>query len=61
MIKKALITLFATFAISATVFAAPIELHEFDNADQEQQFKELSNTLRCPTCQNNTIGDSNAE
>ncbi|MGI9874573.1 cytochrome c-type biogenesis protein [Vibrio chagasii] len=61
MIKKALITLFATFAISATVSAAPIEFHEFDNADQEQQFKELSNTLRCPKCQNNTIGDSNAE
>lgn len=61
MIKKALITLFATFAISATVSAAPIEFHEFDNVDQEQQFKELSNTLRCPKCQNNTIGDSNAE
>ncbi len=41
MIKKALITLFATFAISATVSAAPIEFHEFDTVDQEQQFKEL--------------------
>ncbi|MFA0424009.1 cytochrome c-type biogenesis protein CcmH, partial [Vibrio sp. 10N.222.54.A1] len=52
MIRKALITLFATFAISATVSAAPIEFHEFDTVDQEQQFKELSNTLRCPKCQN---------
>ncbi|WP_299686134.1 cytochrome c-type biogenesis protein [uncultured Vibrio sp.] len=61
MIKKALVTLFAAFALSATVNAVPIELHEFDTVEQEQQFKYLSNTLRCPKCQNNTIGDSNSE
>ena len=60
MIKYALIALLATFAISLTATAA-IEIHEFDNLQQEQQFKNLSNTLRCPKCQNNTIGDSNAE
>ena len=61
MIKQTLVAMFATFAISASVTAAPIEFHEFDNLDQEQQFQELSKTLRCPKCQNNTIGDSNAE
>ncbi|PMM57865.1 cytochrome c-type biogenesis protein [Vibrio lentus] len=61
MIKQTFVALFATFAISASVTAAPIEFHEFDTVDQEQQFKDLSNTLRCPKCQNNTIGDSNAE
>ncbi|NMV42653.1 cytochrome c-type biogenesis protein CcmH, partial [Vibrio parahaemolyticus] len=40
---------------------AAIEVYEFDNLEQEQQFKELSHTLRCPKCQNNTISDSNAE
>ncbi|KAB0286497.1 cytochrome c-type biogenesis protein CcmH [Vibrio fortis] len=60
MIKHVLIALLATFAISLTATAA-IEIHEFDNLQQEQQFKNLSNTLRCPKCQNNTIGDSNAE
>ncbi|UTT85235.1 cytochrome c-type biogenesis protein CcmH [Vibrio pelagius] len=60
MMKHALIVLLATFAISLTATAA-IEVHEFDNLQQEQQFKNLSNTLRCPKCQNNTIGDSNAE
>jgi len=60
MMKHALIALLATFAISLTATAA-IEVHEFDNLQQEQQFKNLSNTLRCPKCQNNTIGDSNAE
>ncbi|MEZ8293126.1 cytochrome c-type biogenesis protein [Vibrio splendidus] len=61
MIKQTLVAMFATFAISASVTAAPIEFHEFDTVEQEQQFKDLSNTLRCPKCQNNTIGDSNAE
>ena len=48
MIKQTLVAMFATFAISASVTAAPIEFHEFDTVDQEQQFKDLSNTLRCP-------------
>lgn len=46
------------FAFSAV---AAIDVYEFDNEQQEQQFKELSQTLRCPKCQNNTISDSNAE
>ncbi|MDW2111690.1 cytochrome c-type biogenesis protein, partial [Vibrio sp. 2089] len=40
---------------------AAIEVYEFDNLEQEQQFKELGHTLRCPKGQNNTISDSNAE
>ena len=40
---------------------AVIEVYDFDTEQQEKQFKELSNILRCPKCQNNTIGDSNAE
>ena len=58
--KKWLVALVSSFAL---VFAvnATIEIHEFDSLEQENQFKELSHTLRCPKCQNNTIGDSNAE
>lgn len=52
--------LLVSLAIGFTANAA-IEVHEFENLEQEQQFKDLSNTLRCPKCQNNTIGDSNAE
>jgi cytochrome c-type biogenesis protein CcmH len=40
---------------------AAIEVYDFDTIQQEEQFKALSNTLRCPKCQNNTIADSNAE
>lgn len=49
---------FAWFSSSAV---AAIDVYDFDNEKQEEQFKELSHTLRCPKCQNNTISDSNAE
>ncbi|CAH0525238.1 cytochrome c-type biogenesis protein [Vibrio hippocampi] len=56
---RSLIAFIATILLAVSVHAA-IEFHEFESLEQEQQFKELSNTLRCPKCQNNTIGDSNA-
>lgn len=40
---------------------AAIETFEFENAQQEQTFHELTKILRCPKCQNQNIGDSNAE
>ncbi|WP_394150560.1 cytochrome c-type biogenesis protein [Vibrio maritimus] len=58
--KKWLIALASSLMLAFAVNAT-IEIHEFDNLEQENQFKELSHTLRCPKCQNNTIGDSNAE
>jgi cytochrome c-type biogenesis protein CcmH len=58
--KKLIISFFAVFAISMGAFAA-IDVYEFETLEQELQFKDLSHELRCPKCQNNTIGDSNAE
>ncbi len=40
---------------------AAIDVFDFDSPEQEAQFQELSHTLRCPKCQNNSIADSNAE
>ncbi|ELR65077.1 Cytochrome c heme lyase subunit CcmL [Photobacterium marinum] len=40
---------------------AAIDVYEFETAEQEQVFHELTATLRCPKCQNNNIADSNAE
>nr|WP_240314515.1 cytochrome c-type biogenesis protein [Vibrio tetraodonis] len=48
-------------AILSFAAHASIQIYEFEDLEQEQQFKELSSTLRCPKCQNNTIADSNAE
>lgn len=39
---------------------AVIETHQFDNAQQEADYRALIQELRCPQCQNNNIADSNA-
>ncbi|MGO1295815.1 MAG: cytochrome c-type biogenesis protein [Vibrio sp.] len=39
---------------------AAIDVYQFDSPAHEKQFQELSHTLRCPKCQNNSIADSNA-
>lgn len=57
MIRRFLLLCAALF--SFTAYAA-IEVYDFDSPTQEAQFQELSNTLRCPKCQNNSIADSNA-
>ena len=58
MIKR-LIPFVLALVVSLPAMAA-IEVFNFDSPQQEEQFKELSSTLRCPKCQNNTIADSNA-
>jgi len=50
----------STFFIAQTSQAA-IDTFEFENAQQEQTFHELTKLLRCPKCQNQNISDSNAE
>jgi len=39
---------------------AAIDAYEFANPEQEQRFRRLVEELRCPTCQNQNIADSNA-
>lgn len=46
--------------LSATVTYASTEVFTFDNEQQEQQFRKLTEELRCPKCQNNSIADSNS-
>lgn len=38
-----------------------VEIHTFDNRQQEQQYKRLIDELRCLVCQNQNLADSNAE
>ncbi|RRO06645.1 cytochrome c-type biogenesis protein [Pectobacterium aquaticum] len=49
----------STLLLSLSVLASS-EVLRFDNATQEQQFRELTMQLRCPKCQNNSIADSNS-
>lgn len=50
--------------IAALLFSfyatAAIDTYKFKDEAQEQQFRQLTEQLRCPKCQNNSIADSNA-
>lgn len=50
-----LIALMFSFQVSAA-----IDTFTFKDEAQEQQFRQLTEQLRCPKCQNNSIADSNA-
>ncbi|MFD1804739.1 cytochrome c-type biogenesis protein CcmH [Mixta tenebrionis] len=56
---RKIILLLAAMLVSMSALAT-IETWQFDSAQQEQQYRELTASLRCPKCQNNSIGDSNA-
>ncbi|MTH46480.1 cytochrome c-type biogenesis protein CcmH [Intestinirhabdus alba] len=45
--------------ISASALAT-IDVMPFKDEAQEQQFRQLTEQLRCPKCQNNSIADSNS-
>lgn len=46
--------------ISCTALADNIDTYKFSSVGQEQQYRHLTGSLRCPKCQNNSIADSNA-
>ena len=56
---KKLILLIALF--SSTVVLAGVEVHTFENPEQEKQYNRLIAELRCLVCQNQNLADSNAE
>lgn len=60
LVKRVWLTAVACLMCSLPVLAA-IDVYDFETKQQEEQFRALSNTLRCPKCQNNTIADSNSE
>ena len=47
--------------LAASQLSAKVELHEFDNSQQQKLYKTLSEELRCLVCQNQNLADSNAE
>ena len=50
-------------AVSLTAYAGgePHELYEFDTDGQRLAYQNLSETLRCPKCQNQNLADSASE
>ena len=58
MTKILLINMVMIFSMAA---GAAIETYQFDSPEQEVRFQQLGLELRCPKCQNQAIGDSDAE
>ena len=58
MKKKILIA--CLLSVSLCLHAA-IETYQFDSPEQEARFRQLGYEIRCPKCQNQAIGDSDAE
>ncbi len=46
--------------ISCAALADNIDTYKFSSVGQEQQYRHLTESLRCPKCQNNSIADSNS-
>ncbi|WP_428943650.1 cytochrome c-type biogenesis protein [Pantoea sp. FN060301] len=46
--------------MSFSVLADNIDTWHFTSAAEEQQYRHLTQSLRCPKCQNNSIADSNS-
>jgi cytochrome c-type biogenesis protein CcmH len=58
MMKYLLVACVLSFSLSVQ---AAIETYQFDSPEQEARFRQLGYELRCPKCQNQAIGDSDAE
>lgn len=56
---KRFLLLLCGLVFSASLWAA-IDTWQFDSVAQEEQYRDLTASLRCPKCQNNSIADSNA-
>ena len=49
------------FALVAAPAWAAIDIYQFDSDAQQDRFHRLTEELRCPKCQNQSIADSDAE
>lgn len=56
---KHYLALLLAIGLSFQVLGA-IDTYHFDSVEKEQQYRTLTEQLRCPKCQNNSIADSNA-
>lgn len=57
MLRKSFFILTALFSLSSW---AAIDALQFSSPQQEKDYHQLTQELRCPQCQNNNIADSNA-
>ena len=53
-----MILLLTAFATAVPVVQAQVDTFEFQNVEQQQRFRQLSDELRCPMCQNTNLTGS---
>lgn len=58
LLRRALVALLCALPLAAM---AAIDVYEFDSPEQEARFRSLTQELRCPKCQNQSIADSDAD
>lgn len=57
--RSVYLLLFMLLTVSGSAQAV-IDVYEFENESQRQQYQSLTKILRCPKCQNQDIADSNS-
>lgn len=54
-------SLILIFSLLLSPFAYAVDAYQFNNPEQQAAYNTLVSELRCLVCQNQTIGDSNAD
>ena len=57
--KHTIISTLLVLSLASSAWAV-IETYEFSSIELEQRYRQLSQEIRCPKCQNQNIADSNA-
>lgn len=59
--KKGFIPIVMILLVASLPSLAAIDLYQFDDPEKEALYKKLTGELRCTVCQNQAIGESNAD
>jgi len=60
-IKRGYISIAMVLLVVSMSSLAAIDLYQFDDPEKEALYKKLTGELRCTVCQNQAIGESNAD
>ncbi|GMT40633.1 MAG: cytochrome c biogenesis protein CcmH [bacterium] len=60
-IKRGFVPIVMVLLVISLPSLAAIDIHQFDSPEKEALYKKLTGELRCTVCQNQSIGESNAD
>lgn len=56
----AALVMMTALTLATAALAGGIEVRDFDNPVQQERYRDLTSSMRCPLCENQAIGDSDA-